>query len=144
MDRRKILEDAVKFAGDLTSYFQGSQYSDFVNKFGERRMADLIGDLRSSIRDVFANVLVDASQPLVDRLTIYNRASESERRIVYDLVKEQLQAEFELDPLSNVANFAMLLPEPPDMGAYREAVAAEAAKREAEVENSKRSTSEMK
>ena len=144
LDRRKILEDAVKFAADLTAYFQGSQYADFVNKFGERRMADLIGDLRSSVRDVFANVLIDSSQPLVDRLTIYNRAAESERRIVYDLVKAPLEAEFALDPLSSLAPFSQLLPEPPEMEPYRQAMAAEAAKRAAELETSKRSTAEIK
>lgn len=52
LDRPKVLEDAVKFAKDLTEYFQGNQYADFVNKFGERRMADLIGNLRTSVQDV--------------------------------------------------------------------------------------------
>ena len=143
-DRPKVLEDAVKFAKDLTEYFQGNQYADFVNKFGERRMADLIGNLRTSVQDVFANVLIDPSQPLVDRLTIYNRAAEPERRMVYDLVKNSLEAEFSLDPLSKLAPFSQLLPEPPEMEPYRQAMAAEAAKRAAELETSKRSTAEMK
>ena len=143
-DRPKVLEDAVKFAKDLTEYFQGNQYADFVNKFGERRMADLIGNLRTSVQDVFANVLIDPSQPLVDRLTIYNRAAEPERRMVYDLVKNSLEAEFSLDPLSKLAPFSQLLPEPPEMEPYRQAMAAEAAKRAAEMETSKRSNAEMK
>ncbi len=144
MNRPKVLEEAVKFARDLTEYFQGTQYSDFVNKFGERRMADLIGNLQTSVRDVFSNVLMDPSQPLVDRLTIYNRAGEPERRMVYDLVKSALEAEFSNDPLSQMAPFSQLLPEPPDMEPYRQAMAAEAAKRGAEGETSKRSTAEMK
>ena len=144
LDRPKVLEDAVKFAKDLTEYFQGNQYADFVNKFGERRMADLIGNLRTSVQDVFANVLIDPSQPLVDRLTIYNRAAEPERRMVYDLVKNSLEAEFSLDPLSKLAPFSQLLPEPPEMEPYRQAMAAEAAKRAAELETSKRSTAEIK
>ena len=128
MNRPKALEDAVKFARDLTIYFQGNQYADFVNKFGERRMADLIGDLRTSVRDVFANVLIDPSQPLVDRLTIYNRAGEQERRMVYDLVKGPLEAEFSIDELAKLVPFAQLLPEPPDMEAFRQAMAADAMK----------------
>ena len=144
LDRPKVLEDAVKFAKDLTEYFQGNQYADFVNKFGERRMADLIGNLRTSVQDVFANVLIDPSQPLVDRLTIYNRAAEPERRMVYDLVKNSLEAEFSLDPLSKLVPFSQLLPEPPEMEPYRQAMAAEAAKRAAELETSKRSTAEIK
>ncbi len=144
LDRPKVLEEALKFAKDLTEYFQGNQYADFVNKFGERRMADLLGNLRSSVQDVFANVLMDPSQPLVDRLTIYNRASEPERRIVYDLVKGPLEQEFSMDPLSKLAPFAQLLPEPPGMEAFRLAAAADAAKRAAEGESSKRSTAESK
>lgn len=144
LDRPKVLEDAVKFARDLTTYFQGTQYSDFVNKFGERRMADLIGNLRTSVQDVFANVLMDPSQPLVDRLTIYNRAGEPERRMVYDIVKGPLETEFSMDPLSKLAPFTQLIPEPPGMDAYRQASAAEAAKRAAELETSKRSTAESK
>ena len=144
MDRPKVLEDAIKFARDLTEYFQSSQSTDFVNKFGERRMAALIGNLRTSVRDVLMNVLIDPSQPLVDRLTIYNRAGEPERRMVYDLVKAPLEAEFSIDPLSKLAPFAQVLPEPPGMEPYRQAMAAEAAKRAAELETSKRSNAEMK
>ncbi len=144
MDRPKVLQDAIKFARDLTDYFQSSQSTDFVNKFGERRMAALIGNLRTSVRDVLMNVLIDPSQPLVDRLTIYNRAGEPERRMVYDLVKAPLEAEFSMDPLSKLAPFAQVLPEPPDMEPYRQAMAAEVAKRAAELETSKRSNAEMK
>ena len=144
MDRPKVLQDAIKFARDLTEYFQSSQSTDFVNKFGERRMAALIGNLRTSVRDVLMNVLIDPSQPLVDRLTIYNRAGEPERRMVYDLVKVPLEAQFSMDPLSKLAPFAQVLPEPPDMEPYRQAMAAEAAKRAAELETSKRSNAEMK
>lgn len=77
-------------------------------------------------------------------MTIYNRAAEPERRMVYDLVKNSLEAEFSLDPLSKLAPFSQLLPEPPEMEPYRQAMAAEAAKRAAELETSKRSTAEIK
>ena len=144
MDRPERLEAAIKFARGLIDYFQGGQYADFVNKFGDRRMADLIGNLKTSVQDVFASVLMDSSQPLVDRLTIYNRAGEAERRIVYDLVKGPLEAEFSMDPLARLAPFAQLLPEPPGMEAFRAERAAEAAKRGAEDETSHRATAESK
>jgi hypothetical protein len=144
LDRPQVLKQALDFARDLTTYFQGNRYTDFVNKFGERRMADLVGSLKSSVQDVFANVLMDTSQPLIDRLTIYNRASETERRMVYDLIKGPIEAEFALDPIAQVAPFAQVLPEPPDMDAFRQARAAEAAGRAAETDASKRSTAEVK
>ena len=144
MDRPEVLKDALKFAHGLTTYFQSTQYSDFVNKFGERRMADLIGNLRTSVQDVLASVLVDPSQPLVDRLTIYNRAGEPERRMIYDIVKGPLEAEFTADPLSQLVSFAQVFPEPPEMDAFRQTRATEAATRASEVEASKRSTAETK
>ncbi|MSR68779.1 MAG: hypothetical protein EXS17_00290 [Phycisphaerales bacterium] len=143
-ERPQVLKEALEFAKGLTTYFQENQYTDFVNKFGERRMADLIGSLRTSVQDVFANVVMDSSQPLMDRLTIYNRAGESERRMIHDQVKGVLEAEYSLDPLSNVVPFTQLFPEPPDMDAYRQFQAAEAVRRGAEAETSKRSTAELK
>jgi hypothetical protein len=144
LDRPKVLEEALKFARDLIDYFQSSQIADFVNKFGERRMAALIGDLRTSVRDVFANVLVDPSQPLMDRLTIYNRAGEAERRMVYDLVRGPMEAEYSLDPISQMVPFASVLPEPPGMEEHRIAVAAEEARRREAEETSKRSKAESR
>ncbi len=144
LDRPQVLKQAIEFARDLTTYFQGNRYTDFVNKFGERRMAELLGSLKNSVQDVFASVLTDQSQPLLDRLTMYNRASEPERRIVYDLVKDSLEAEFIANPMSQVAPFAQVCPEPPDMEAFRQARAAEAAARQAETDASKRSTAEIK
>ena len=38
-DNPEILEDAVKFAGELTPYFQGLEGSDYTSKFGESRRA---------------------------------------------------------------------------------------------------------
>jgi len=144
LDRPKVLEEALKFSRDLIDYFQSSQIADFVNKFGERRMAALIGDLRTSVRDVFANVLVDPSQPLMDRLTIYNRAGEAERRMVYDLVRGPMEAEYSLDPISQMVPFAQVLPEPPGMEEHRLAVAAEEARRREAEETSKRSKAESR
>ncbi len=143
-DRPQVLTDALEFAKGLTAYFQGNEYTDFVNKFGERRMADLIGSLRTSVQDVFANVVMDSSQPLMDRLTIYNRAGEAQRRMVYDQLKGVLEQEYALDPLSNVVPFAQLFPEPPEMETYRQAQAAEAASRATVGETTHRSTAEIK
>ncbi|MSR28188.1 MAG: hypothetical protein EXS03_01255 [Phycisphaerales bacterium] len=144
LDRPQVLKDALAFARDLIIYFQGNRYTDFVNKFGERRMADLVGNLKSSVQDVFANVLMDQSQPLIDRLTIYNRASESERRLIYDIVKGPLETEFAADQISNVAPFPQVFPEPPEMEVFRQSRAAEAANRAAEAEAANRSTAEIK
>ena len=144
MGRKKILEESLKFAKDLTEYFQGTRYTDFVNKFGEKRMADLVGDIRKSVEDVLIALIRDNNQPLFDRLSIYNRANEEQRRMVYDAVKDQIAMELKESPLSEAMPLSSALPEPPDMQAYR-ALQAEAARlRQESFENQKRSETERK
>ncbi|MFM7807459.1 MAG: hypothetical protein ACKPEA_05950, partial [Planctomycetota bacterium] len=131
LGNRKVLDDALKFAKELTEYFQSTRYTDFVNRFGERRMADLVEDLRGSVESVFTSLLLDRNQPLLDRLVMYNRAAEEQRRMAYDQVKEPLAAELAEGPLGKIYRVEQVLPEPPGMQEYRQAQA-ELAKRRAE------------
>jgi len=71
-------------------------------------------------------VLLDSSQPLIDRLLIFRNAPEKERREVFDLVKPSLEAEFKLSPLSRSLTVADVLPEPPGLAEFRGQQAAEA------------------
>jgi hypothetical protein len=130
LGRPEVLEDAVRFAGDLTRFFKETEYNNYTNKFGEGRIQDLIGNLESSVRDIFRAVLVDRTLPLVDRLTIYNRAGDDQKRMAYDAVVEQMRDEFESTYLAQAFPFDQAFPEPPGMESYRraQAAAAEAAK----------------
>lgn len=119
LDRPEVLEDAVKFAGELTAYFKGAEYNDYVNRFGAGRIKDLVGSLENSVRDVFRGVMLDRSLPLVDRLTIYARAGDNQKRMAYDAVKPELQVEFEETPLSQAYQFDQAFPQPPGMEAFR-------------------------
>ncbi len=126
LGRPQVLEDAVRFAGDLTRFFKETEYNDYTNKFGEGRIKDLIGDLESSVRDIFRAVLLDRTLPLVDRLTIYNRAPDDQRRMAYDAVRDEIFAEFESTYLAQAFPFEQAFPEPPGMEAYRRSQAAAA------------------
>jgi len=119
LGRKKVMDDALKFAKELTDYFQNNRYTDFVNKFGERRMADLVGDLRSSVENVFVLLLKDQSQPLLDRLVMYNRAGDDQKRMAYDAIKEQIAGELAGGQLAGLYQLPEVLPEPPGMEAYR-------------------------
>jgi len=132
LNRPKVLEDARVFARDLIDYFKNSNFYNFVNKFGEGRITDLIGDLEDSERVVLERVLLDRSLPLIDRLTIYNRASEDFRRLVYDDVRTSLEGEFLSSPMAQTLAFAQVLPEPPGMEAFRARRAEEAERRRRE------------
>lgn len=135
LNRPKVLEDARVFARDLIDYFKNSRYFDFVNRFGEGRIADLIGDLEASERVVLQQVMTDRTLPLIERLTIYNRAPEEFRRRVYDLVRPQIEAEFAQSPMSRTLTLAQVLPEPPGMEAQRAEMAREAAEKQRERED---------
>ena len=120
LGREGVLEDAIKFARDLTLYFKESETFDYVNKFGEARMTALVTDLDRSIADVFAFVLIDQEMPLVDRLTIYNRAPVEQKMLVYDLARDAVEAEFKTSPLANRIDFSSIFAEPEGMDAYRQ------------------------
>ncbi|MFO0874809.1 MAG: hypothetical protein U0575_12675 [Phycisphaerales bacterium] len=128
--RPEVLQEAMKFAAQVTRYFKTTKYTDFVNKMGESRLGALIGTLDSSVRDVLEAVLVDRSSPLLERLFIYNGIDEAQKRLVYDRVKPAIEAEFNADQVASALQFAQAFPEPPGMEAYRAELAAEAARRE--------------
>jgi hypothetical protein len=135
LNRPEILEQAMVFARDLTEYFQKNEYNNFVNKFGEGRMSELIGDLRSSVEDVFRGVLMDRALSLLDRIMIYRKAPEAQQRMVYDAIREPVQAEFESSDLAEVSTFIDAFPEPPGMQEYRALMAAKSERNEAKDAN---------
>ena len=104
-------------------------------------MKELIGGLETSVRDVFRDVLMDTTTSLADRLIIYSRAGETERRLVYDLVKPIIEAEFKASPLAGRITFEVAFPEPPGMEEHR---LQEAAKKNQEREIDKRDKFETK
>lgn len=95
----KKLEAARQFAAGVIEFFKNTHYFNFVNKFGEGRMKDLIADLDTTEERVFIALMKDPSLSLVDRLTIYNAAPEAVRRLAFDDAREQIRAELQRSPL---------------------------------------------
>ncbi len=135
LDRKKVLDQALKFASDLTKFFKGNMYNDFVSKFGEGRMADIVGGLERSVEDTLEYIMKDTSIPLTDRLTIYNKLPEEQRAMCYDAAREQVAAEFALTPLAGPYKFENIFAEPPNMDAYRVRQAELAKERDAAVKS---------
>lgn len=131
LDRRKILDAALKYAADLTEYFKSSRYTDFVTKMGDRRMGDLVTGLERSVEETLVNLMRDSTIPIVDRLTIYNKLPEEQRAMCYDAAKDSLAAEFAGSPLAGAMNFTSVFPEPPNIEAYRARQAEQARQRDA-------------
>jgi hypothetical protein len=145
LDNTQVLEDALRYARDLTRYFRDARFNDFVNKFGEGRMKDLLGELDESIPAVLSRIVLDTSQPLLDRLVIYRKAPDDVRAMIYDRVRPAIEAEFAASRLGSAGiQFPQAFPEPPGLDAARRALAERVRQREAEREAQNRSEAERK
>ena len=145
LDNEKVLDDNLKYARDLTKFFRENRYNDFVNKFGEARMKDLLGELEQSIPAVFAKIMLDNSQPLLDRLVIYRKAPEDLRALIYDAVKPALEQEYAMGRLSKTGMpFAEAFPEPPGIEDVRRMQTEAAKARETQGGTGDRSEAERK
>ena len=144
LDQREVLEEALVFARDLTRYFREARYNDFVNKFGEGRMKDLIGELEDSVAAVLADVVMDTSQPLYDRLIIFRKAPEDLRALVWDRVEPAMRGEYDASRLASMGKFDDVMPKPVGLEEARRLLAEKAKAREAEREKENRSEAQIK
>ena len=63
--------------------------------------------------------MVDSTVPLIERLSIYNRAPVDLRLRVYDRVYSNVQEQFEASELRNALRIDDVLPPPPGLEEYR-------------------------
>ena len=143
--KKKVLDEALVYARDLTEYFRTNRFTDFRTKMGDARLADLIGSLERSVEDVLVSIMQDQSLPLVDRLTVYNRLPEDQRAMVYDSARARIETDLAASPLgSGGAKAENLFPEPPNMEAYRARKAERESKRAAEDKERKEGSMDRK
>lgn len=131
MDRKSVLDEAMKFSRDLTEYFKNTRYADFRTAMGDKRLADLVGSLEHSVEAVLQQLMKDTTIPLVDRLAIYNKLPEDQRAMVYDECRPQMEADYAASPLGQVMPFERAFAEPPGIEAYRARKAEEERQRKA-------------
>ena len=67
---------ALRFADEVTQYFKGNDYNDYTTKFGEGRMAALIGDLEASVPAVITQVISDPSLKMSFRIGLWQQLDE--------------------------------------------------------------------
>ena len=121
-DRPKVLEDALEFAGKVTEFFQGNEYYDYENKFGRGRMSELISALEDSALVVFAQVMIDRSIPLPQRMTMWRKADSVTadlRGWSYDRIKPQIERELATSPFGQKLTVDDVIPAPPNLEAMR-------------------------
>jgi len=136
--RPEVLKQAIAFSTQVTEWFKSNDVNDFETKFGTGRMADLLGQLESSVPAVFGQVLTDTSLPLLQRLVIYNRGDVGLQRRVYDQILPVISRQFQSDQLSQTMQLSTVFPEPAGMELFRQQ---EAARRAREAEQRERDAS---
>jgi len=145
LGRKKVLDDALAYARDLTEFFRTNKFTDFRTKMGDGRLADLIGSLERSVEDVLVGIMQDPTLPLVDRLSIYSRLPEDQRAMVYDAALGKITADIASSPLSQGGGSAdQLFPPPPNIEAYRARKAQQAEERKAAQESLREGSADRK
>jgi hypothetical protein len=120
-NRPEVYERAKAFADRVLQVFRSNEYNNFVNKFGEERIAGIINSLQTVEIAVFGRILLDPSINLDERIRLYNvHAPLQVRQALYDLVKAPLRAQIEGSTLANRLDFDQVFPEPPGMEEYRQ------------------------
>ncbi|MCH8154022.1 MAG: hypothetical protein IH786_01945 [Proteobacteria bacterium] len=86
-----------------------------------QRLADLIAQLEVSVYVVFAQLMVDTSIPLLERLIIYARVPPELQLEVYDDIYPHVLQQFELSELSlTKLKIDVVLTPPPGLEEHRQ------------------------
>lgn len=141
-NRPEVLQQAVKYADEVTAYFKGNKWYDFVNKFGRGRMSELLGQLETSAIAVFAQLMIDRSISMEDRLRMWSQVDRyiPDLRVrVYDFIKPQIENELLTSAWGQEYTIDEVLPEPPGMEEHRARLAREQELRQQQLEEQRRS-----
>lgn len=128
-----VYEHAKSFADKVLTFFKTNNINNFVNKFGEARIAGIIGDLEEAEATAFYRVMIDQQAALSERLQIWHVHATPELRIkTYDMIFSQIAPEIlrhqyfgqpirlengqTLEPVEHVRRY---FPEPAGIEQYR-------------------------
>jgi hypothetical protein len=147
-DRPEVYDEAMEFVNLVIRYFRGNEYNDYVTRYGEGRMKDLLATLDTTRPRAFLQLMTDPTIHLQEKHTIWLNIDEYEPTLrveVYDLMVASLRQQFERTELVREYTFDEFFPAPPGLEIYRQYIAAERAKREAaEAERTDRDEFERK
>ena len=149
-DQEEVWNNCLTFVAQVVTIFKENEYYDYVNKFGVGRLADILQDPATIVRESFKTVMTDQSVPLQERVTIWNRVdrfrgAELARAYAYDEVIDELRRQVSRHALGQRYSAAQLFPPPPNLQRIRQEIAAaEAARQQREAEQRQRDTIEQK
>jgi hypothetical protein len=118
----EVLKESFAFAKKVTQWFKENHWNDYITKFGEGRLRDVIGEVEDSIELGYLQMITNATIPMRDRIEIWNKTDriESEitrtapvlRALAYDRAMPLLYQEFAANPISAKLPFEQAFPPP--------------------------------
>jgi hypothetical protein len=117
--REEVFEQAKAFANEIITFFTTTRYNDFVTKMGTGRLKDLISTLQNSEATVLAQLMVDSTIPLVERIAIFRRIPAEYKVKVYDEIWPHIARQLQASDLKGVIPIDIALPSPPGIEEYR-------------------------
>jgi hypothetical protein len=154
--RPELLYQSLRFADTVTTFFHKNNWNDYTTKFGEGRIADILGDLDESADLTYLQMIVDPSIKMLDRMTIWAGTDRVEmevirrdatllkrntplfRALVYDRAMPILQQQFQADEMGQQMTFVEAFPPPPGLDAAREFLTKRQQAREQKMEEIKK------
>ena len=123
----ELMEDAIAFADEVRTFFRTNDWFKDPDRYGELRIGDLLGELDNVALAVFSQLMIDRSIPLEERMTLWREVDKYLPQLQhrsYDYIHRQVEQELKTGPFGGKYTIDQILPEPPDMAAYREQAAA--------------------
>lgn len=135
--RSEVLRDSLIFAGKVIDWFKNNSWNDYTTKFGEGRIADIIGDLEECADLAYLQMITDPGIRIPDRMAIWSQTDRVEsdlirdqplllkrqaplfRALVYDRARPSLESQFMQNELSDKMKFEEAFPPPPGLESAR-------------------------
>jgi hypothetical protein len=118
-DDPETFRRAMEFANYVTDYFKFNEYNYFVTKMGTARLGDLIGQLEGSVYTVLAQLMIDSTVGMADRMLIWRRVGDNYKVPIYDAIVPQLSAQYELHSMRSILPFEGAFPPPAGLEEFR-------------------------
>src|SRR5678816_1887786 len=127
----------MTFAKEVTTWFKTNKYYEYVDKYGESRVADILLDLEDSSEIIYLQLMQDPTIRLEQRKAIWDNTDrvESEvvrdhpellgrsyaafRALVYDRLMPVLQQQLAMNELSKQYTLEEYFPPPPGLEQQR-------------------------
>ncbi|MCI0629929.1 MAG: hypothetical protein L0Y44_04665 [Phycisphaerales bacterium] len=133
----EVLVNSLKFTHQVTDWFKGNHWNEYTDRYGEARIADIIGSVEDSAEIAYLQTMLDPTLTLDERSVLWlqtdrveaevirddpkllGRTAPAFRALVYDRMVPMLQMQYQGSEVSANRTFEELFPPPPNLEQQR-------------------------